>query len=43
VQKGLGASVFRGVIGTREERIWAFQRFLLKACGREPAPSNGQE
>jgi phenylpropionate dioxygenase-like ring-hydroxylating dioxygenase large terminal subunit len=43
VQKGLEASVFRGVIGTREERIWAFQKFLLKACGREPAPSNGQE
>jgi choline monooxygenase len=43
VQKGLGASVFRGVIGTREEPIWAFQRFLLNACGREPALSNGQE
>jgi phenylpropionate dioxygenase-like ring-hydroxylating dioxygenase large terminal subunit len=43
VQKGLEASDFPGVIGTREERVWAFQRFLLSACGREPAPCNRQE
>jgi hypothetical protein len=34
VQKGLEASVHRGVIGTREERVWAFQRFVVDACAR---------
>jgi phenylpropionate dioxygenase-like ring-hydroxylating dioxygenase large terminal subunit len=36
LQKGLQASVHRGVIGTREERVWAFQKYVLDACGREP-------
>jgi len=33
VQRGLAASPHRGVIGTREERIWYFQRYVLDACG----------
>jgi phenylpropionate dioxygenase-like ring-hydroxylating dioxygenase large terminal subunit len=32
VQQGLAASPHRGVIGTREERIFAFQQFVLSAC-----------
>jgi choline monooxygenase len=42
VQKGLQASTCRGVIGTREEHICAFQKYLLNACGREAAPLNGK-
>jgi hypothetical protein len=34
VQKGLEASAHPGVIGTREERIYAFQKYVLAACGR---------
>jgi phenylpropionate dioxygenase-like ring-hydroxylating dioxygenase large terminal subunit len=34
VQKGLEASPHRGVIGTREERIFAFQQFVQKECER---------
>ncbi len=32
VQKGMAASPHRGVIGTREERIHVFQRYVLDAC-----------
>lgn len=34
VQKGLQASPFRGAIGTREERIYVFQKYLLDTCKR---------
>jgi phenylpropionate dioxygenase-like ring-hydroxylating dioxygenase large terminal subunit len=34
VQQGLEASPHPGVIGTREERVHAFQKYLLAACGR---------
>ena len=37
VQRGLEASPFPGVVGTREERIHEFQRYVLRACG-VPAP-----
>jgi hypothetical protein len=33
VQRGLEASTFRGVIGTREERVYAFQKYVLDRCG----------
>lgn len=33
VQRGMEASSGRGVIGTREERIYAFQRYVLDRCG----------
>ena len=33
VQRGMEASAFRGVIGTREERIYAFQKYVLDRCG----------
>ncbi len=32
VQKGLAASPHRGVIGTREERIYTFQEYVLDRC-----------
>lgn len=32
VQQGLAASPHRGVIGTREERIFYFQQFVLNGC-----------
>ena len=32
VQQGLAASPHRGVIGTREERIFAFQQFVKERC-----------
>ncbi|MFO0879627.1 MAG: SRPBCC family protein [Gemmataceae bacterium] len=32
VQRGLEASPARGVIGRREERVWAFQDHLLRLC-----------
>jgi phenylpropionate dioxygenase-like ring-hydroxylating dioxygenase large terminal subunit len=42
IQKGLEASVHLGVIGTREERIYAFQKYLSAAYGRtSDAESNG--
>ncbi|MFO0804323.1 MAG: aromatic ring-hydroxylating dioxygenase subunit alpha [Gemmataceae bacterium] len=37
VQRGMASSPHRGVIGTREERIWYFQKFVLDSCG-EPRP-----
>jgi choline monooxygenase len=33
VQRGLQASAFRGVIGAREERVYAFQQYVLARCG----------
>jgi phenylpropionate dioxygenase-like ring-hydroxylating dioxygenase large terminal subunit len=35
IQQGLQASPHAGVIGTREERIYAFQKYLVAAYGRE--------
>ena len=32
-QKGIAATPFRGCIGTREERIWCFHRYLRSARG----------
>ena len=31
-QKGIGATPFRGCIGTREERIWCFHDYVKRAC-----------
>jgi phenylpropionate dioxygenase-like ring-hydroxylating dioxygenase large terminal subunit len=33
VQRGIEASPFRGVIGTREERVFVFQKYVLDRCG----------
>jgi hypothetical protein len=33
IQRGLKASAFRGVIGTREERVYTFQKYVLDRCG----------
>ena len=39
-QRGLSMSRHRGVIGTREERIYVFQRYMLEKLGRPvPEPS----
>jgi phenylpropionate dioxygenase-like ring-hydroxylating dioxygenase large terminal subunit len=44
VQKGMEASPHRGVIGTREERIYAFQEYVLKGCaGATELPQAGPE
>jgi phenylpropionate dioxygenase-like ring-hydroxylating dioxygenase large terminal subunit len=43
VQKGLQASVHRGVIGTREERVWAFQKYVLEGCGRQASLASEEE
>ena len=32
VQRGLEASPHRGVIGTREERIYVFQKYVIEKC-----------
>jgi choline monooxygenase len=32
VQRGLEASRHQGVIGTREERVYAFQQYVLRTC-----------
>ena len=32
VQQGMAASPHPGVIGTREERIYHFQQFVLEEC-----------
>lgn len=46
VQRGMERSPFRGVIGTREERLYLFQQWVLSATGRSPAtheiPPNGR-
>jgi phenylpropionate dioxygenase-like ring-hydroxylating dioxygenase large terminal subunit len=33
VQQGLESSPHRGVIGTREERVFAFQQYVARTCG----------
>ena len=33
VQRGMEASAFRGVIGTREERVYVFQKYIIDRCG----------
>ena len=41
VQRGLEASTHPGVLGTLEERIHVFQKYVLDACGDpvdEPTP-----
>lgn len=40
VQRGLEASAHPGVIGTREERVYAFQEYVARACN-QPA-TNGR-
>lgn len=42
VQRGLEASPYRGVIGTREERIYAFQKYVVDRCGDETASAAPQ-
>jgi phenylpropionate dioxygenase-like ring-hydroxylating dioxygenase large terminal subunit len=42
VQRGLTASPFPGVIGTREERIYPFQQFVLRECGLPTPPDPGE-
>jgi choline monooxygenase len=37
VQRGLQASMFPGVLGTREERVFAFQEWVVKKCAPAPA------
>lgn len=37
VQKGMAASPFPGVVGTREERVYYFQKYVLDHCGRASA------
>ena len=32
-QKGMAASRHPGCIGTREERIFVFQQYILRECG----------
>ncbi len=36
-QHGLDASPFQGIIGTREERVHAFQEYVLRHCARATA------
>lgn len=40
IQRGLEASVHPGVIGTREERVYAFQDYVVRTCAAPLA--NGQ-
>jgi phenylpropionate dioxygenase-like ring-hydroxylating dioxygenase large terminal subunit len=35
IQRGLKASVYRGVIGRREERVYTFQEHVARLCGME--------
>jgi phenylpropionate dioxygenase-like ring-hydroxylating dioxygenase large terminal subunit len=35
-QRGIEASVHQGCIGTREERVYAFQEFVRQRCGLPP-------
>ena len=37
IQRGLEASRSRGVIGTREERVYVFQKYVLDRCGVPPS------
>lgn len=36
VQQGLEASTHRGVLSAREERVFAFQRFVCEKLGQTP-------
>jgi phenylpropionate dioxygenase-like ring-hydroxylating dioxygenase large terminal subunit len=38
LQRGLEASPHTGCLGTREERIWAFQRYIFQQAGSQAAP-----
>lgn len=45
VQRGMKSSVRRGVLGTREERVYVFQKFVADACSHgesEPREDAGQ-
>src|SRR6185295_15112093 len=35
VQRGMRASIRQGVIGTREERVYVFQKFVSDACSED--------
>jgi choline monooxygenase len=37
-QRGLEKSRHPGVIGIREERIYAFQKYLIESLAIDPAP-----
>jgi phenylpropionate dioxygenase-like ring-hydroxylating dioxygenase large terminal subunit len=41
VQRGLNASPHRGVIGTREERVFAFQQYVRDGC-KDPNHADGE-
>lgn len=43
VQRGLEASSVRGVIGTREERIYVFQKYVIERCGGGADSPSAQE
>ena len=43
VQKGIQASIYRGIIGTLEERIWVFQRYVADQCGGSPGVAQNGE
>ena len=38
LQRGVEASPHTGCLGTREERIWAFQRYVCQQAGSQAAP-----
>ena len=38
LQRGVEASPHTGCLGTREERIWAFQRYIVQQAGSQAAP-----
>jgi phenylpropionate dioxygenase-like ring-hydroxylating dioxygenase large terminal subunit len=42
VQHGMKSSPYPGVIGTREERIYYFQKYILDRCGDLERPSDMQ-
>lgn len=42
VQQGLEGSEHRGVLSAREERVYAFQRFLCEKLGRPARPTDSQ-
>jgi hypothetical protein len=43
IQRGLAASPHAGVLGRCEERIHAFQRYLVELCDPGRAPAERQE
>ena len=42
VQRGLESSAYRGVIGTREERVYVFQKFVRDRCQAQPGDSRSR-